>query len=156
MDSYENPFLVTLRLPIRGSSIIESVHILANTFCIFVPWLTGLNINFKIMLTILPVLNLCYLYYKFRFTQITGRATELILSPEDDWQVNTVNGVVYEATIGDSLFVHPLLTIMSLRYGRHKEYFIFTPENIDADMFRRLRVRLRFKVNAERSSDTMK
>ena len=45
---------------------------------------------------------------------------------------------------------------MSLRYGRHKEYFIFTPENIDADMFRRLRVRLRFKVNAERSSDTMK
>lgn len=86
----------------------------------------------------------------------TGRVTELILGSEDNWQVKMANGEVNKATLGDSLFVHPLLTIMLLRYGRHKEYFIFTPDNIEDDLFRRLRVRLRFKVNVEQSSDTMK
>lgn len=86
----------------------------------------------------------------------TGRVTELILGSEDDWQVKMANGEVHKATLYDSLFVHPLLTIMLLRHGRRKEYFIFTPDNIEADLFRRLRVRLRFKVNVEQSSETMK
>jgi membrane-bound toxin of toxin-antitoxin system len=153
MDSYENPFLVTLRLPIRDSSIITIVLISAIVFCTFLPWYTSLDLNLKIMLT---VLCLCYLIYKHRFTVATGRVTELILGSEDNWQVKMANGEVNKATLGDSLFVHPLLTIMLLRYGRHKEYFIFTPDNIEDDLFRRLRVRLRFKVNVEQSSDTMK
>ncbi len=156
MDSHENPFLVTLRLPIRDSSIITIVLISANGFCIFVPWLTGLDLNLKILLTALPTLNLCYLIYKYRFKVTTERVTELILGSEDDWQLKMADGEVYKATLADSLFVHPLLTIILLKYGRHKDYFIFTPDNIDDDLFRRLRVRLRFKVNGEQSRDAMK
>lgn len=87
---------------------------------------------------------------------IQGKVAELILGSEDDWQVKMVNQEVYEAIMGDSLFVHPLLTIILLKYGRHQKYFIFTPENIEANLFRRLRVRLRFKVKGEQTSLIMK
>lgn len=156
MDSYENPFLVTLRLPIREPSIITIVLISTNVFCLFVPWLTGLHLNLKILLTVCPVLSLCYLIYKYRITVLTTRVAELILGSEDDWQVKMVNGEVHKAILSDSLFVHPLLTIILLRYGRHKDYFIFTPDNIEINLFRRLRVRLRYKVNVDQSSGTMK
>jgi len=77
------------------------------------------------------------------------RVTELTLNSEDGWQVKIKNGKVHEAKLADSLFVHPLLTIILLKYDQYKEYFIFTPDNIDDDLFRRLRVRLRFKVNSD-------
>ncbi|GJM05503.1 MAG: hypothetical protein DHS20C09_14990 [marine bacterium B5-7] len=86
----------------------------------------------------------------------TGRVTELILGSEDNWQVKMANGEVHQSALGNSLFVHPLLTIILLRYGRHKKYFFFTQENIEADLFRRLRVRLRFKVNCEQPDNAMK
>ena len=156
MDSYENPYLVTLRIPNRESTIITNVLISAYGVCLFVPWLTGLDFILKTLLTIFPVSSLCYLTYKYRFPVTTGRVAELILGSEDDWQVKMVNGEVHQATLGNSLFVHPSLTIMLLRYGRHKEYLIFTPDNIEVDLFRRLRVRLRFKVNSEQLNNTMK
>ena len=114
MDSYENPFLVTLRLPIRESLIVTIVLISANGLCLIVPWLTGLDLNLKILLTICPVLSLCYLIYKYRFAVSTVQVTELILGSEDDWQIKMVNGEVHQAILGDSLFVHPLLTIILL------------------------------------------
>ena len=112
--------------------------------------------NIKIILTILPALSLWYLIYKYWFTETTERVAELILGSEDDWQVKMSNGKVYKAIVGDSLFVHPLLTIMLLSYDRYKEYFIFTPDNLEVDLFRKLRVRLRFKANVEQTSTTMK
>lgn len=148
MDSYENPFLVTLRLPIRASSIISYVLISAHVSCLFVPWLTGLDVFLKSLLTMCPLAGLCYLFYKYKYASTEARAAELILNTEDEWQIKMVTGIVHHARLADSLFVHPLLTIILLEYDRHKEYFIFTPENIDADLFRRLRVRLRFKVNS--------
>ena len=108
------------------------------------------------MLTMFPILSLSYLIYKYRITVTARRVTELILGPEDDWQVKMANGEVNKATLVDSRFVHPLLTIILLRYDRHKEYFIFAPDNIEVDLFRKLRVRLRFKINVEQSSKTMK
>jgi len=95
-----------------------------------------------------PLAGLCYLFYKYKYASTEARAAELILNTEDEWQIKMVTGIVHHARLADSLFVHPLLTIILLEYDRHKEYFIFTPENIDADLFRRLRVRLRFKVNS--------
>jgi hypothetical protein len=147
MDRCENPFLATLRLPLTESRIITTGVISAHFFSLFVPWLIGLSLIFKIMLTVCPVLSLCHLFYKYRFPLAKERAAELILGSEDDWQIKMDNGLIHQAILGDSLFVHPLLTIILLKYDRHKKYFIFTPENIDADQFRRLRVRLRFKVD---------
>ncbi len=85
-----------------------------------------------------------HLFYKSRFSTDEQCAVELILSSENDWQVKLKNEQVHHAVLGDSLFVHPLLTIILLKYNACAKYYIFTPENIEADLFRRLRVRLRF------------
>tara|TARA_R110002110_G_scaffold414920_2_gene646574 strand:+ start:169981 stop:170430 length:450 start_codon:yes stop_codon:yes gene_type:complete len=147
MDSYENPFLLTLRLPIRNPLIIAKVLLFAYSFGLFLPWLTHLDLVLKILLTICLILSLWNLIYKYRSPTTTRRVTELILGSEDDWQVKMNNGEVHQAVLGSSLFVHPRLTIILLSYEGHKKYFIFTQDNIEADLFRRLRVRLRFKVN---------
>lgn len=70
----------------------------------------------------------------------------LILDAEDRWQIILNNDTSHHAELGKSLFVHPWLTIISLKFNNNQKYFIFTPEIVEADLFRRLRVRLRFKV----------
>lgn len=147
MDSHQNPFLATLRLPIKDSLIVALVLVMAHIFCLFIPWLTDLYLIYKLLLTCCPVFGLVYLYYKYCLGFPKKQTIELILTANDDWQLKQVNGQVHRAVLDDSFFVHPLLTIILLRFGNNKEYFIFTPDNLDADMFRRLRVRLRFRVN---------
>ncbi len=146
MDKTENPFLATLRLPVKNSSILLMVVIAVHFMCLILPWLTGLALYIKSILTSVVLVSLCYYLYQYRFYDAKKRVIELILGEEDNWQVKMNNGAVHQAKLGHSRFVHPLLTIISLMYENSREYFIFTPEILDADLFRRLRVRLRFQV----------
>lgn len=70
----------------------------------------------------------------------------IILNSEDNWQVKMQDGSVYSAELGEHLFVNPWLTIISLKFRQKQQHFIFTPDIVDADTFRRLRVRLRFRA----------
>ncbi len=146
MDKIENPFLVTLRLPVKNSPILLIVSITLHVICLFLPWLTGLNMYIKIILTFVPVLSFCFYFYKYRFYRAKTGVSELILTSEDNWQLKMNNGAMHYAKLGNTLFVHPWLTIISLIFDNRREYFIFTPEILDADQFRRLRVRLRFQI----------
>lgn len=147
MDKIENPFLATLRLPVKNSPILLIVSIVLHIICFFLPWLTGLSLTIKIILSCVPVASFFYYFYQYHFYKVKMRVSELILSSEDNWQLRMSNGVVHYASLGSSLFVHPWLTIISLTYENRQEYFIFTPETLDADQFRRLRVRLRFRID---------
>jgi hypothetical protein len=150
MDRRENPFLLTIRLPLKPSPTIVNATILVHVLSMFLPWLTGLAFTIKILLTICSAFSLLYLLYRYRLSSTRQDVAELILNQEDDWLIKSSNGEIHSATLGDSLFVHPLLTIILLRYADSSEYFMFTPENTDADSFRRLRVRLRFKVDVDK------
>lgn len=151
MDRFQKPFLATLRLPIATPQIVVKLQVLAYTVALFAPWFSSISLIFKVILSIFPIVGLCYIINKTAFFMSNKSVAELILGIEDDWQVKLKDGEVYEATLADSMFVHPLLTIILLKYEGCADYFIFTPSNTDADLFRRLRVRLRFKLNA--SSD---
>lgn len=154
MDKSTNPFLVTLRLPVKTSTILlictETVHFI----CLFLPWLTKLALFNKILLSVLALISLYYYLSKYPFSDGKNRIAELILSSEGNWQVKMANGYLYRAKLHHSLFVHPWLTIISLVYEnkvykKKREYFIFMPDSLDADLFRRLRVRLRFQVGEQ-------
>jgi|GEM_PF-1223873 len=146
MDKIENPFLATLRLPVKISPILLIVCIALHIICLFLPWLTGLSLIFKIILTFVPVISFYFYYYKYRFYKSKMGVNELILNAEDIWRLKMNDGAMHSASLGNTLFVHPWLTIISLIFESRKEYFIFTPETLDADQFRRLRVRLRFQI----------
>jgi membrane-bound toxin of toxin-antitoxin system len=147
MDKIENPFLVTLRLPVKNSPLLLKIVMIMHISCLFLPWLTEFSILIKILLVFLVMMSYCFYLYKYQFYAEGKRVTELILSYDDNWQVKKENDAVHDACLGSSLFVHPWLTIISLAYENRREHFIFTPEILDADLFRRLRVRLRFQVS---------
>ncbi len=146
MDKTENPFLRTLRLPVKNSPVLLIVGITVHFVCLFLPWLTGFAIYIKMILTFIAIVSFCFYIVKYRFYGTEKLIKELILSSEDKWQIKMSDGAVHYAHLGNDLFVHPWLTIFSLAYENNREYFIFTPEILDSDQFRRLRVRLRFQL----------
>lgn len=141
----ENPFLATLRLPVKHSPILVLVVAVVHGISFFLPWFTGLGFNIKVILSCMPLASICF-YWVNDITK--QRPVELILNSKDDWQVKMDTGMAHQASLANALFVHPLLTIISLHYDNHSQYFILTPEIIDADQFRRLRVRLRFHAES--------
>jgi 4-hydroxybenzoate polyprenyltransferase len=145
MDKTINPFLTTLRLSVRNSPIMLIIVIAAHFICLFLPWLTGLALFIKIILMCVVLVSLCIYLYKHSLYDDNNCVETLILDSKDNWQVKMKNGAAHYAELGHSLFVHPWLTIISLYFEDHREYFIFTPDIIDSDQFRRLRVRLRFR-----------
>lgn len=148
MDRSENPFLYTIRLPVKPPKIMVKILVFAYLLAIYSLWISAIDILFKLMLTLLPIFSLIRLYNNHNTVASDDAVVELILGTEDDWQIKFENREVQNAVLADSLFVHPLLTIILLRYKACEKYFIFTPENIDADVFRRLRVRLRFPLES--------
>ena len=147
MDKIENPFLVTLRLPVKISPILLIVSIVLHIICFFLPWMTGLSLYIKLILSCVPVARFFYYFHQYRFCKVKMCVSELVLTSENSWQLKMNNGAMHCAKLGNNLFVHPWLTIISLSFENRREYFIFTPEILDADQFRRLRVRLRFKIS---------
>ena len=45
------------------------------------------------------------------------------------------------------MYLHPRLTIIRLRYAGRRRDFIFTRQALPAEVFRRLRVRLKYSVD---------
>ncbi len=146
MDRIENPFLATIRFSVKNSPILLIVGVATHIMCLFLPWLTDLALNIKVILTCAVVVCFCFYLHKYGFYNTKNRVSELILGPEDNWQLKMDNDAVHDAILGNTLFVHPWLTIISLVYDNNREYFVFTPETLDTDQFRRLRVRLRFQI----------
>lgn len=89
---------------------------------------------------------MCIFLHRKGLNKTSAVVDSLILGSEDSWQVKMLDGTVYPAELNDNLFVHPYLTIICLHFDHGRQFFIFTPEILDADIFRRLRVRLRFRV----------
>jgi len=146
MDKTENPFLVTLRLPVKNSPVLLIFVLTVHFICLFLPWATNISLYIKNILSGFVLISLFYYLYKYNFSNAKKRVAELILASDDSWQVKMNDGAVNKAKLHHSIFVHPWLSIISLTFGKRREYFIFTPETLNADQFRRLRVRLRFQV----------
>jgi hypothetical protein len=73
----------------------------------------------------------------------------LLLTPAGEWWLTCVNGQTLAVQLLPAAYVHPLLTVLTFQSGEHRYRVILTPDVVDADMFRRLRVRLRFMHDRE-------
>jgi Membrane-bound toxin component of toxin-antitoxin system len=146
MDRTNNPFLVSIRLSVNNSPILLKVVICLHVICLILPWISGLDFYLKVFLTSTVILSLGAFPYFSGLYNDKSRVDSLILNSEDDWKVLEKDGAVHHAELDHRLFVHPWLTIISLKFNHRKQTFIFTPETVDADLFRRLRVRLRYRV----------
>lgn len=76
-------------------------------------------------------------------------SVQLLLTTDAEWWLTCVNGLTFSVKLVPGAFVHPLLTVLSFQAEKRRHIVILTPDIVDADMFRRLRVRLRFQHDVE-------
>ena len=145
----ENPFLHTLRLPVITPPSIKVLVFVVHMVSFFLTWITGLDLWLKLLVTCLTALSLVYYLNSNLYRIDKQKVSELILGSDDRWTVKMKNGHAYPASLGPTQFVHPYLTIVSLICDEKTRFYIFTTEILNKDLFRRLRVRLRYKLNHE-------
>ena len=82
-----------------------------------------------------------------------GAAVSLDWPSGTQWQVRFRNGAEVSAVLSPESFVRPWLTVLLLRpvTGGRSRNVVLTPDKLDADAFRRLRVRLRLEYKAGKS-----
>lgn len=76
---------------------------------------------------------------------------QLLLTAGAEWWLTCVSGQTFAVQLMPAACVHPLLTVLSFQGEERRYTVILTPDVVDADMFRRLRVRLRFQHTGNRS-----
>lgn len=146
MDNTSNSFLRTLRLSVKPSPILLRFVIFTHILCLIMIWLNSLSLMIKMVTSCFIGISFCIFFYRTCLNKTTTAIDSLILDSEDNWQVKMLDGTVYPAELNDNLFVHPCLTIICLHFNHRRQFFIFTSEILDTGTFRRLRVRLRFRV----------
>jgi len=146
MDNISTSFLHTLRLPVKQPRILFRLVIFTHNICLIMVWLSGLLLMIKVLMSCFICISVCIFLHRKGLNKTSADVDSLILRSEDSWQVKMLDGTVYPAKLNDNLFVHPYLTIICLHFDHRRLFFIFTPEILDADIFRCLRVRLRLKV----------
>jgi hypothetical protein len=72
-------------------------------------------------------------------------AVRLVLKQTGEWLLGLAAGENIAVTLRPMAFVHPMLVVMSFQADRQTYRVILTPDTVDPDTFRRLRVRLKFK-----------
>ena len=70
---------------------------------------------------------------------------QLLLTADTEWWLTSCSGQTIPVQLGPAAYVHPLFTVLSFQGTKQRYTVILTPDTADADMFRRLRVRLKFQ-----------
>ena len=140
--AFELPIHITYRPPgwLAGTLIAGHAGTIICVLVISVPiWL-------KLVMVVAIIAS--YLVYWRIYVQCTQLPSpiELILSSEDEWKLVDATGAREVQLLPESL-VHPALLVLRIRDGNRVHPFILTPQTVDRDVLRRLRVRLRFQKN---------
>ena len=87
-----------------------------------------------------------------------GAVVSLLWPSGIQWQVRSRNGQEVSAQLSPESFVRPWLTVLLLRpeTGGRARNVVLLPDMVDAEAFRRLRVRLRLEYKAGKSAPAEK
>ena len=133
-----------VRVPIRLSRWLLAGLSLTHAGAILVLWPVALPLWIKWILLVMIGTGFGYSMRRHLFFSGDG-PLELLLNCEDEWFITTGKGETCELQLLTGYYVHPWLVVLPFRGDAGKHTVILTPDMIDADVFRRLRVRLRYK-----------
>lgn len=142
---FEFPVLVRIKSSPRLSLLIILLHAGAAVapFCAQVPaWALAALLG-VISASLIHVL----LFYVLQY--LPDAPVQLVLTTREEWWLTCAGRQSFKVRLLPAAFVHPLLTVLVFQDGWRRYPVILTPDVIDADQFRRLRVRLRFGRDVE-------
>jgi len=74
---------------------------------------------------------------------------QLVLNQAGEWWLSFTCGDTLPVVLKPMAFVHPLLVVLTFKAETGSYRVMLTPDTVDPDTFRRLRVRLRFRNSNE-------
>ena len=141
----ESPFTMPIRIYYRppGSlmlflSIVHAISILCLLPLALPDWV-------KCLLALIILYS--YHGYTLDYLRARGKRLELILQPDNEWRLVDLSRPDQQrvrVTLIPGAFVHPRLVVLNMQGPAGRFALLLTPQNVDADTFRRLRVRLRY------------
>lgn len=144
-NQFELPILIFIKPSPWLTGIIIVIH-LGAAVALCAADLHGLlkcAVIFLIMASLAHALGTCIMQLH------PDTPVQLLLTVGEEWWLTCVRGETIQVQLLPAAYVHPWLTVLSFRGEGRRYSVILTPDVVDADMFRRLRVRLRFMHDSE-------
>ena len=160
----QNKYASPLRIEIHSSLIlvifVSAIHAgaIAMLAVSETSWLIKLALTLVVLGSLLFFLGAHRRAARFGFLKkLFPQIRNIVWGNDDRWILITEDGEELRAQLLTSSFVHPQLTTVNLKlaampwYNRYRS-FVFMRDNLDAETFRRLRVRLRWYSTSDQDS----
>ena len=141
----ESPFALPIHIDYRPPASLLILLTIIHAGALVCLLSVSLSLGSKVLLTLIMFCS--YLIYTRRYIRARRKPVELMLRPDNEWRlVDRSRGDPHwsRMTLIPGAFVHPRLVVLNLRGPPGKYAFLLTPENVEGNCLRRLRVRLRY------------
>jgi len=140
-----NQFALPIHIFIRPSPWlaggISAIHIGA----IFALCVSDLHWLIKSLVTLIIITSLARELQIYVLQKHPAAPVQLLMTAENGWWLTVGSGQTVSVQLMPGAFVHPLFTVLSFQGVKQRFTVYLTPDVVDADAFRRLRVRLRLQ-----------
>lgn len=135
-----------LTFPIRRSAYALWLLLLAHGSAIAVLWTLTLGLWIKALTTVAIVASAVFLIRRVALLATQDAVVAMEITEDAHLAIKTRRGDWRACRLSGNSYVSPWLTIMVLAEDnrRSARYVVITPDNVDAEDFRRLRVWLRW------------
>jgi toxin CptA len=118
-------------------------------------WPLALPVVVKIIMSLLLASSLYYYLRRYAWLTASNAITVLHLTGKNRCEIKSCTGKFTNTIIEASTFVAPYMTVLCLRIDRTYCYrtVVILPDSIDADSFRQLRIRLKWKWQADSTTE---
>lgn len=153
-----------LRIEIKPSRMLTTIALFMHVGAAMIlllsvlPWMVKLMLLSIILISLLVYLQMNSHVRTLYFARnLFPQIEHVIWGDDDSWTLVTTGGDEIRADLTQHCFVHPVVTIVSIRllntpwYKRYRS-LVFLSDNIEAELFRRLRVRLRLLSTPDQDS----
>lgn len=144
LKKYASPLRLEVYPSPRLSFLLLVLHLAAIGLFVF--------LAFDIVITVLGIMLMLVSAYftiqKYGRQKLASAVVRVVWDADDVWQLETLNGQYFTMTLLPDSYVHPSISILRFNPISGQQFawgslIILLKDNVDADSFRRLRVRLK-------------
>lgn len=146
-----NHFELPVLISVKASKWLKFWLYIIHLLVIPVILITCLAWPVIILLTTTVAISLYFVNCNYIRLQGKNSVVRIMLNDADEWWLATAHGDSINATLLPAAFVHPLLISLPFQAQGRKFTVILTPDIVNSDTLRRLRVRLRFSRHSGKS-----
>lgn len=151
-NSSQSAFLYPILIPLKHSKGLFGLVAMMHALCALMLLLFALSIP-TWPLWIILVSSAIWNGRVFQLNYFPLEAVAILLTSENEWFVVNQDNETLIASERQGSFVHPLMVLLRLRCQKKNLSIILTHDNLQEDVLRRLRVRLRYPVKNSQNVD---